>query len=97
MKNNKNLILLVVIGLIIIGSLTLLLIFNPLKPAGPEGEETGIAPPEATGNVGDLIDALDKEIQDEMNLVYEEDDAELIISDNEAINNFGQSADDAGL
>lgn len=96
---NKNIILLVVIGLIIIMIVAAVLIFGDiLKPAGPEqGKEAEITPSEATGKVSDLVDSLEKEIIDEMNLVYEEDEAELITSDAEEINNFGQSADDVEL
>ncbi|KPJ55347.1 hypothetical protein AMJ47_00545 [Parcubacteria bacterium DG_72] len=98
MQNNKNLTLIVVIGLIVIIGIAAFLILNPLKPAGPEeGEEAGITPPEATGNINDLTDALEKEIIDELNLVYEDDEADIIISDTEEINDFGQSADDTGL
>lgn len=98
MTNNKNLILLVAIGLIIIAVVAAFLILNPLRPVRPEeGEEAEITPPEATGKVSDLIDALEKEVIDEMNVVYEEDEADIIISDREEISDFGQSADDTGL
>jgi len=96
---NKNIIFLAIIGLIIIIGIAAVLIFkDSLKPAGPEeGERAEIAPPEATGEISDLADSLEKEIIDEMNLVYEEDEAGLIVSDMEEINDFGQSADDTGL
>ena len=98
MTDNKNIILLFVIGLIVIMGVVAILVFNPLKPVSPEeGEEAEIIPPEATGKISDLTDALEKEILDEMNLVYDEDEAGIIISDTEEISDFGQLADDAGL
>ena len=63
-----------------------------------EEKEEEIIPPEATGKISDLVDALEKEIQDELNVIYEEDeDGDLILSDTEEIDDFGQSADDTGL
>ena len=98
MANNKNIILLFVIGLIVIIGIVAFFVFNPLKPVSPEeGEEAEIIPPEATGKISDLTDALEKEIVDEMNLVYDGDEADIIISDVEEISDFGQSADDTGL
>lgn len=91
---NKSIILLVVLGLIIIVAVAAFLVFNPMIPSK---EEAGITPPEATGDIDDLVDALEKEITDEMNLVYEEQEATLITSDAALIDDFGQAADDAGL
>jgi flagellar basal body-associated protein FliL len=94
MKSNKNLIILITVGLIVIVGAAAFLIFNNLNP---QQEETGIVPPQATGKLSDLTNALNKEVTDEMNLVYEEDDANLITSDTDLINDFGQSADDSSL
>lgn len=96
MASNKNVTILVVIGLIVIIALVAFFVFNPLDVLNPEGQAE-ITPPAATGDIDDLVDAMEKEIVDEMNLVYEEDEADLIISDMEEINDFGQSADDTGL
>ena len=69
------------------------------SPAEKEEKEEGeIIPPAATGNIDDLVDALEKEIQDELNVVYEGDeDGDLIISDTEEVNDFGRSAEDSSL
>jgi flagellar basal body-associated protein FliL len=94
MASNKSLIILIVIGLVIIIGAAAFLIFNPLRPAE---QEAGITPPAATGKLSDLKNALDEEVTDEMNLVYDGDDASLITSDADLINDFSQSADDPEL
>jgi len=87
-------IIILILGLGILG----FLYYQTLEPASPkENGEEGIIPPEATGNINDLTDALEKEIIDEMNTTYEEDEANLIISDTEVIDDFGQMADDPEL
>jgi len=96
MKMNKSLfILLTVVVLIVVGIAVAVVLKGPIGQKN--SEETGITPPVATGNLGDISDALDKEVQDEMDVVYDEDDTNLIISDASQIDEFGQAADDTGL
>lgn len=94
-ENKKFIIVLIVAGIIIIAGAAVVLLYNPAKQLA--GEEEEITPPAATGNVSDLTNALDKEVLDEMNVSYNEDGADLMISDSEAINSFGQAADDTSL
>jgi len=104
MKENKSLLFIlgVVIVLLIVGVGFAILrdYFGQVNPAAPEDKSQKaeeIIPPAATGQISDLADALEKEIIDEMDIVYEEDESDLIISDSEEINDFGQAADDTGL
>lgn len=64
---------------------------------GVENREE-ITPPPATGKIVDLENTLLKEIADGEFLLEEEDkDALLIISDDDEINDFGQSVDEKDL
>lgn len=57
-----------------------------------------IAAPQATSNVGDIVNALMKELLDEkMVLLEEEEDIALIISDDEEIQGFDQSINEDEL
>lgn len=97
MEGNKKIFYLVfIVGLMIITVIALGFLY---KGWSNRVDETGkeIAPPAATGKLSDLTDALDKEIKDEMNVYYEEDDINLIISDAAEIDKFGQAADDTEL
>jgi len=98
MQKNKTLIIAIIIIIVLIIAGYACYKWMPGEPVGEEEKEGEIIPPEATGKVSDLINALEKEIQDELNVVYEGDeDGDLILSDTEEIDNFGRSADDAGL
>ena len=97
MLKNKT-VLIIAVLVIVLGILVFFYYKNNLKPVSPqENMEEEIIPPEATGDINDLTDALEKEMIDEMNTIYEEDEANLIISDTEAIDSFGQTADDVEL
>lgn len=79
--------------IIILLILLLVWYFLPKQP-----EESEIVLPEATGNVDDLENALLMELADIESMLLEEDlDADLIISDNVEIDNFGQSVDENEL
>jgi len=98
MQKNKTLIIAVIMIIILITAGYAYYRWMPKELAEEEEKEGEITPPEATGKVSDLIDALEKEIQDELDVVYEGDeDGNLILSDTEEIDDFGRSADDAGL
>lgn len=57
-----------------------------------------IIPPPATGNIDDVVNALTKESVDEELVVNQEDDeVDLIISDSQEINDFGQSVNENEL
>ncbi len=80
------------------------LIFSDGGLSIPEvGEEIGeeeeyIVAPRATSNVGDIVNALTKELLDEkMLLLEEEEDIALIISDDEEIQEFDQSVNEYDL
>ena len=61
-------------------------------------EEKYIVTPRATSNVGDIVNALMKELLDEkMLLLEEEEDIALIISDDEEIQEFDQSINEDKL
>ena len=61
-------------------------------------EEEYIVAPRATSNVGDIVNALTKELLDEkMLLLEEEEDIALIISDDEEIQEFDQSINEDEL
>ncbi len=61
-------------------------------------EEEYIVTPRATGDVGDIVNALMKELLDEkMLLLEEEEDINLIISDDEEIKEFDQSINEDEL
>jgi len=63
-----------------------------------EGRGEEITPPLATSNVGDIVNALMKELLDEkMLLLEEEEDINLIISDDEEIQGFDQSINEDEL
>lgn len=63
-----------------------------------EEREEEITPPLATSNVGDIVNALMKELLDEkMLLLEEEEDINLIISDDEEIKEFDQSVNEDEL
>lgn len=63
-----------------------------------EEREEEITPPLATSNVGDIVNALMKELLDEkMVLLEEEEDINLIISDDEEIKGFDQSINENEL
>ena len=63
-----------------------------------QGEEEYIVAPQATSNVGDIVNALMKELLDEkMLLLEEEEDIALIISDDEEIKGFDQSVNENEL
>jgi len=63
-----------------------------------EQEEGYIVAPRATSNVGDIVNALTKELLDEkMLLLEEEEDIALIISDDEEIQEFDQSINEYDL
>lgn len=63
-----------------------------------EEREEEITPPLATSNVGDIVNALTKELLDEkMLLLEEEEDINLIISDDEEIKGFDQSINENEL
>jgi len=63
-----------------------------------EKEEEYIVAPQATSNVGDIVNALMKELLDEkMVLLEEEEDIALIISDDEEIQEFDQSINENEL
>lgn len=63
-----------------------------------EQEEEYIVAPRATSNVGDIVNALMKELLDEkMVLLEEEEDIALIISDDEEIQEFDQSINENEL
>lgn len=63
-----------------------------------EQEEEYIVAPQATSNVGDIVNALTKELLDEkMLLLEEEEDIALIISDDEEIKGFDQSINEDEL
>ena len=61
-------------------------------------EEEHIVTPQATSNVGDIVNALMKELLDEkMLLLEEEEDISLMISDDEEIKGFDQSINEDEL
>lgn len=61
-------------------------------------QEEGITPPEATGNVEDVEDALLQELTDMENIFLEEDaSADLILSDDSILDDFGQSINENDL
>jgi len=63
-----------------------------------EKREEEITPALATSNVGDIVNALMKELLDEkMLLLEEEEDINLIISDDEEIKEFDQSINEDEL
>ncbi len=63
-----------------------------------EEREEEITPPSASSNVGDIVNALMKELLDEkMLLLEEEEDINLIISDDEEIKEFDQSINEDEL
>jgi len=63
-----------------------------------EEMEEEITPALATSNVGDIVNALMKELLDEkMLLLEEEEDINLIISDDEEIKEFDQSINEDEL
>lgn len=97
MQKNKVLIIAVIIIVILIIAGYAYYKWAPELSEEKESSEE-ITPPEPTGEISDLIEALEKEIQDELNVVYEGDeDGDLITSDSEEVNDFGRSADDTGL
>lgn len=70
----------------------------PQVGQGIEEEEEYIVAPQATSNVGDIVNALMKELLDEkMVLLEEEEDIALIISDDEEIQEFDQSINENEL
>ena len=94
----KTLIIVIIIIIILIIAGYAYYKWLPFSPAEEEEKEEEIVPPEATGEVSDLVKAIEKEIQDELNLIYEEEeDGDLVISDTEELDEFGRSADDTGL
>lgn len=69
-----------------------------IPQVGQEIEEEYIVAPRATSNVGDVVNALTKELLDEkMLLLEEEEDIALIISDDEEIQEFDQSINEDDL
>jgi len=97
MKNKGLLFLLVIAIVALIIVLGIYYVINNF-PESSTLEEQGIVPPEATGDIDDLEDALNKEMLDEDTLIDEEDsDADIIESDNSEIDEFGQSVDEEEL
>ena len=98
MRNNKTLIIAIIVIIVLVIAGYAYYKWMPSPAEKEEKEEGEIIPPAATGNIDDLVDALEKEIQDELNVVYEGDeDGNLIISDTEEVNDFGRSAEDSSL
>lgn len=56
-----------------------------------------IIPPKPTGNVEDLKEALSQELVDMESVLLEESEADLIISDSELLDDFGQSINEDEL
>jgi len=95
---NKNWLWLIIIAIIVLIIVGIVYYIINNFPESSTLEEQGIFPPEATGNIGDLEDALNKEMLDEDSLIDEEDsDADIIESDNSEIDEFGQSVDEEEL
>lgn len=77
--------------LIIIALVLIIIAFAIYYYSSPKSKAE-IIPPEATGKVDDLEKSLLQEIEDMDNLFSEEDaEANLILSDDLEINDFGQS------
>ena len=94
-------VILIIIALLLIFALVyfLFLIKEEVPSEVPEAtSQPEITPPAATGNISDLVEALEKELSDE-NLVLEEEnnDINLIISDSQEISDFGQTAHEDDL
>lgn len=83
----------IIIALIIIIVLVVLVLL--ILQTKESSEE--IVPPEATGNVEDLKRALSQELIDMESVLLDESEADLIVSDDELLNNFGQSINEDEL
>lgn len=83
----------IIIALIIVIVLVVfaILIFQDKESS----EETML--PKATGNVNDLRKALSQELIDIEPILLDESEADLIISDEELLDNFGQSINEDEL
>jgi len=93
----EKILIVILAAVIVIAVVYFLARQEPESFSDVESEE-GITPPLATGKIADLENALMKEIADEEFLLNEENsDALLIISDDDEINDFGQSVDEKDL
>lgn len=98
-KDIIMLLVVVIVGVILISVCYFFLVEKLSEPQfSSRTPEKEIVPPPATGNIGDLIDALMKELSDEESLfIQEEYDTVLITSDAQEIDDFGQSIDESEL
>lgn len=105
---DKNIQMLLIVAIVAVGLSALCLYYLIFSDGGlsvpqasgeVEGEmEEEITTPLATSNIGDIVNALMKELLDEkMLLLEEEDDINLIISDDEEIKGFDQSINEDEL
>lgn len=91
--------------IVVIAALAVILACYYLFPEEPsitqlsfKTPEKEITPPPATGNIDDAVDALLKELIDIESLFEEEEeDVELVTSDELEIGDFGQSIDESEL
>ena len=105
MKKDIQMLLIFTVVAVGLGALCIYyLIFSKNLPVLRISRETGqkevehVAAPQATGNVGDIVNALMKELLDEkMVLLEEEEDIALLISDDEEIQGFDQSINEDEL
>lgn len=104
MTKKSALMLLIVLITAVVAAVLVYFVLKEQIPTIPEFFGTGlfseeaIAPPKATGNINDLTEALLKELDDE-DLVLQKEDSEinLINSDAQEINDFGQSIDEGEI
>ena len=99
LKKNGFLLAVILIGLAVILALIYFIFSDKNEAAEPEsGFNKEVEPPEATGNIDDLVESLEKDILDEGELLKEmEADDDLITSDSGDIDSLGESVDDSEL
>lgn len=98
MKKNKLLLLLIAV-LVAVVAMAIIYFLPKLEfKEPPRMSKTEITPPEASGSIDTVEDALIKELLDEDLLLVEEDgDALLIISDDNEIDDFGQAVNEKDI
>lgn len=92
----------IALAVVVVVLIGILVYYSPViekPPVSPElTEEPAILPPPATGDVDDLVDALTSELFDEDPLLIEgERDAEVITTDSQEIDDFGQTINENEL